>query len=87
MQNIELAWISQRILEVLQPIGRCRDHGDDRLGRVSRQRRVSTAAPTCTRDEGRSFKADSQVQTSNHCKLLSSKTMVVSVAVNVGIER
>jgi hypothetical protein len=28
--------------------------------------------------------AGSQVQASNHCKLLSSKAMVVSVAVNVG---
>ena len=55
------------------------------LGRVSRKRRVSTAARNCTRDEGRSFEAGSQVQASNHCKLLSTKAMVVSVAVNVGI--
>jgi hypothetical protein len=39
----------------------------------------------CTRDEGRSFEVGSQVQASNHCKLLSSKAMVVSVAVNVGM--
>src|SRR5215468_3010349 len=39
----------------------------------------------CTRDEGRSFEAGNQVQASNHCKLLSSKAMVVSVAVNVGM--
>src|SRR3979409_69843 len=38
----------------------------------------------CTRDEGRSFEAGSQVLASNRCKLLSSKAMVVSVAVNVG---
>src|ERR1700687_5380907 len=38
----------------------------------------------CTRDEGRSFEAGGQVLASNHCKLLSSKAMVVSVAVNVG---
>jgi hypothetical protein len=38
----------------------------------------------CTRDEGRSFEAGSQVLVSNRCKLLSSKAMVVSVAVNVG---
>jgi hypothetical protein len=37
----------------------------------------------CTRDEGRSFEAGSQVLASNRCKLLSAKAMVVSVAVNV----
>src|SRR5262245_7635679 len=35
----------------------------------------------CTRDEGRSFEAGSQVLASNRCKLLSSKAMVVN---NVG---
>jgi hypothetical protein len=35
----------------------------------------------CTRDEGRSFEAGNQVLASNRCKLLSSKAMVVSVAV------
>jgi hypothetical protein len=40
----------------------------------------------CTRDEGRSFEAGSQVQASNRCKLLSSKAMVVSVAANVGTD-
>ena len=38
----------------------------------------------CTRDEGRSFEAGSQVLASNRCKLLSSKAIVVSVAVSVG---
>ena len=38
----------------------------------------------CTRDEGRSFEAGSQVLASNRCKLLSSKAMVVSVAVKLG---
>ena len=38
----------------------------------------------CMRDEGRTFEAGSQVLASNRCKLLSSKAMVVSVAVNVG---
>src|SRR6266496_1420811 len=38
----------------------------------------------CTRDEGGPFEVGSQVQASNRCKLLSSKAMVVSVAVNVG---
>jgi hypothetical protein len=33
----------------------------------------------CTRDEGRTFEAGSQVLASNRCKLLSSKAMVVSV--------
>src|SRR5712691_3554674 len=53
-------------------------------GLVSRASPVHTAVRNCTRDEGRSFEAGSQVQASNHCKLLSSKAMVVSVAVNVG---
>jgi hypothetical protein len=42
------------------------------------------AVRNCTRDEGRSFEIGSQVLVSNHCKLLSSKAMVVSVAANVG---
>src|SRR6266481_422240 len=54
------------------------------MGRVSRGSPVQTAVRNCTRDEGRSFEAGSQVQVSNRCKLLSSKAMVVSVAVNVG---
>src|SRR5688500_3298224 len=41
-------------------------------------------ARSCTRDEGGPFGAGSQVQASNHSKLLSSKATVVSVAVNVG---
>src|SRR5215204_2105271 len=53
-------------------------------GLVSRTSPVQTAVRNCTRDEGRSFEAGSQVQASNRCKLLSSKAMVVSVAVNVG---
>src|SRR3954453_17934282 len=53
-------------------------------GRVSRGSPVQTAMRNCTRDEGRSFEAGSQVLASNRCKLLSSKAMVVSVAVNVG---
>jgi hypothetical protein len=53
-------------------------------GRVSRVSPVQTAMRNCTRDEGRSFEAGSQVLASNHCKLLSSRAMVVSVAVNVG---
>src|ERR1700686_2450792 len=51
---------------------------------VCHERRASTTARNCTRDEGRSFGAGSQVLASNRCKLLSSKAMVVSVAVNVG---
>jgi hypothetical protein len=38
----------------------------------------------CMRDEGRPLDAGSQVQASNHCKLLSSKAMVVSVAAKGG---
>ncbi len=45
---------------------------------------VRTTVRNCTRDEGRTFEAGSQVQASNRCKLLSSKAIVVSVAVNVG---
>ena len=52
-------------------------------GRVSLGSPVQTAMRNCTRDEGRSFEAGSQVL-ANRCKLLSSKAMVVSVAVNVG---
>ena len=54
------------------------------VGRVSRGSPVQTAMRNCTRDERRSFEAGSQVLASNRCKLLSSKAMVVSVAVNVG---
>src|SRR3984893_17959942 len=54
------------------------------MGRVSRGSPVQTAMRNCARDEGRSFEAGSQVLASNRCKLLSSKAMVVSVAVNVG---
>ena len=53
-------------------------------GRVSRASPIQTAMCNCTRDEGRSFEVGSQVLVSNHCKLLSSKAMVVSVAANVG---
>ena len=52
--------------------------------RVSRASPVQTVVRNYTRDEGRPFEAGSQVQVSNRCKLLSSKAMVVSVAVNVG---
>jgi hypothetical protein len=38
----------------------------------------------CTRDEGRPLDAGGQAQASNHCKLLSSKAMVVSVAAKGG---
>ena len=54
------------------------------LGLVSRVTPVQTAMRNCSRDEGRSFEVDNQVSISSHRKLLSSKAMVVSVAVNVG---
>jgi putative transposase len=38
----------------------------------------------CMRDEGGPLDAGSQVQASNHCKLLSLKAMVVSVAAKGG---
>ena len=56
---------------------------DDRIGSCV----TSIAGPNmrnCTKDEGRSFEAGSHVLASNRCKLLSSRAMVVSVAVNVG---
>ena len=54
------------------------------MGRVSRVTPVQTAIRNCTRDEGRSFEAGSQVLASNHCKLLSSKAMVVNIAEKSG---
>ena len=54
------------------------------VGRVSRASPVQTAGRNCTRDEGGPFEVGRQGQVSNHCKLLSSKAMVVSVAANVG---
>jgi hypothetical protein len=38
----------------------------------------------CTGDEGTPFEDDSQVLSSSHCKLLSPKAMVVSVAETSG---
>ncbi len=54
------------------------------VGRVSRKRRVSTAARNCTRDEGGPFEVGNQVLISSHRKLLWSKAMVVSVAETSG---
>ena len=54
------------------------------LGRVSRVSPVHTAMCNCTRDGGGPFEVGNQVLISNHCKLLSSNAMVVSVAANVG---
>ena len=56
----------------------------DAIGRVSRVSPVHTAMRNCTRDGGGPFEVGNQVLISNHCKLLSSKAMVVSVAANVG---
>jgi len=52
---------------------------------VSRVSPVQTALRNCARDEGGPFEAGRQGQASNHCKLLSPKATVVSVAANVGI--
>jgi hypothetical protein len=57
---------------------------DFRIRVVCHERRLNTTVRNCTRDEGGPFEAGSQVLASNHCKLLSPKAMVVSVAVNVG---
>ena len=40
----------------------------------------------CTRDEGRPLGVGGQALTPNHCKLLSSKAMVVSVAVKTELQ-
>jgi hypothetical protein len=72
---------AHRVLEFVMIAAQDKKSGS---GRVSRGSPVQTAMRNCTRDEGRSFEAGSQVLASNRCKLLSSKAMVVSVAVNVG---
>jgi hypothetical protein len=41
---------------------------------------------SCMRDEGGPLGAGSQVRASNHCKVLSSKAMVVSVAGKGGLD-
>jgi hypothetical protein len=51
---------------------------------VSRTHPQTKEVWSCTRDGGRPPEAGSQVQASNHCKLLSSKAMVVSVAAKGG---
>ena len=53
---------------------------------VSRTHPRRTEMWNYTRDGGRPSEAGSQVQVSNHCKLLSSKAMVVSVAAKGGIQ-
>ncbi len=53
---------------------------------VSRTRLQTKEVWNYTRDRGRSPEAGSQVQASNHCKLLLSKAMVVSVAAKGGIQ-
>jgi hypothetical protein len=49
---------------------------------VSRAWPVQTAMRNCTRDEGGPFEVGNQVLISSHRKLLSSKEMVVNVAVS-----
>src|SRR3989442_11372642 len=51
---------------------------------VSRTRRQRKEMWSCPRDEGWPLEAGSQVQASNHCKLRSSRAMVVSVAAKGG---
>jgi hypothetical protein len=68
-----------------QPLSLCRNTvAMSPFGSVSRASPVHTAVRNCTRDEGGPFEVGNQVPISNHCKLLSSKAMVVSVAANVG---
>src|SRR5260370_42672181 len=51
---------------------------------VCHERRLSTTARNCTRNEGGPFEVGNQVLISSHRKLLSSKAMVVSVAETPG---
>ena len=51
---------------------------------VSRTHRQRREMWSCPRDEGWPLEAGSQVQASNHCKLRSSRAMVVSVAAKGG---
>jgi hypothetical protein len=54
------------------------------IGSVSRVSPVHTAMRNCTRDEGGPFELGNQVLISSHCRLLSSKAIVVSVAEMAG---
>ena len=53
--------------------------------RVSRASPVQTAMRNCTRDEGRSSEAGSQVLASNRCKLLSSERWSIACAMQHGV--
>jgi hypothetical protein len=53
--------------------------------RVSRASPVQTAMRNCTRDEGRSSEAGSQVLASNRCKLLSSERWPIACAMQHGV--
>ncbi len=66
-------------------IRKCLVHArNDANDRVSRVSPVHTAMRNCTRDGGGPFEVGNQVLISKHCKLLSSKAMVVSVAETAG---
>ena len=56
----------------------------DRCGSCVTSTVMSTTVRNCTRDEGGPFEVGNQVLISSHRKLLSSKTMVVSVAETAG---
>jgi len=47
---------------------------------VCRERRISSAARNCTKDEGGPFEFNDQEPVSSHRKLLRVKAVVVSVA-------
>ena len=51
---------------------------------VTRTHHRTKEVRCCTRDEGRSLEAGSQVQASNHCKLRASRATVVNVAAKGG---
>src|SRR5215467_642266 len=51
---------------------------------AGKEKRCDILRLSCTRDEGGPLDVGGQAQASNHCKLLSSKAMVVSVAAKGG---
>src|SRR5271163_403354 len=64
--------------------GRPRPSARWHLDGVSRTHRRRMRVWSCTRDEGGPLDAGGQAQASNHCKLLSLRAMVVSVAAKGG---
>jgi putative transposase len=79
-------WVLRFGPGIARRLGRCRPRPSYRwhLDGVSRTHLRRMKVWRCTRDEGGPLDAGGQAQASNHCKLLSSKAMVVSVAAKGG---